>query len=298
MPTYEVQVNGQTFEIEAPDDNSVQLAVRQLQNESKEVQLATRDVARNIMEETKKHASPMEKEKEFQYEKFLDKLKNPKKYEVKCPVCKVCPAFAPVPLAEPQMTQAQAPTLPQKTEKPAEKLPEKTPEKQVEKPKPEIIIEDKPKPVKKEDLEKQAELHIEKSELKPLKKEEKPVEKPTEKTIEEGKNMEKLITPEPEKTLETIKPAEKLPEKTPEKPDEMLSQNSSLAGKLREIEKQTGDGKLDEKIEPLALPNKEDAKASLKKGLDKIEKKVDTSKYKLEKLDINFENLDAITLPD
>lgn len=35
MPTYEVQVNGQTFEIEAPDDNSVQLAVRQLQSESK-----------------------------------------------------------------------------------------------------------------------------------------------------------------------------------------------------------------------------------------------------------------------
>lgn len=33
MPTYEVEVNGQTFEIEAPDDQSVQLAVRQLQGE-------------------------------------------------------------------------------------------------------------------------------------------------------------------------------------------------------------------------------------------------------------------------
>lgn len=31
MPTYEVEINGQTFEIEAPDDQSVQLAVRQLQ---------------------------------------------------------------------------------------------------------------------------------------------------------------------------------------------------------------------------------------------------------------------------
>lgn len=34
MPTYEVEVNGQTFEIEAPDDQSVQLAVRQLQGGS------------------------------------------------------------------------------------------------------------------------------------------------------------------------------------------------------------------------------------------------------------------------
>lgn len=33
MPTYEVEVNGQTFEIEAPDDQSVQLAVRQLQGQ-------------------------------------------------------------------------------------------------------------------------------------------------------------------------------------------------------------------------------------------------------------------------
>lgn len=33
MPTYEVEVNGQTFEIDAPDDNSVQLAVRQLQGQ-------------------------------------------------------------------------------------------------------------------------------------------------------------------------------------------------------------------------------------------------------------------------
>lgn len=34
MPTYEVDINGQTFEIEAPDDQSVQLAVRQLQGQS------------------------------------------------------------------------------------------------------------------------------------------------------------------------------------------------------------------------------------------------------------------------
>lgn len=34
MPTYEVEVNGQTFEIDAPDDNAVQLAVRQLQGQS------------------------------------------------------------------------------------------------------------------------------------------------------------------------------------------------------------------------------------------------------------------------
>ncbi len=33
MPTYEVEINGQTFEIEAPDDQSVQLAVRQLQGQ-------------------------------------------------------------------------------------------------------------------------------------------------------------------------------------------------------------------------------------------------------------------------
>lgn len=33
MPTYEVEINGQTFEIEAPDDQSVQLAVRQLSQE-------------------------------------------------------------------------------------------------------------------------------------------------------------------------------------------------------------------------------------------------------------------------
>ncbi|MCZ4093047.1 hypothetical protein [Sinorhizobium psoraleae] len=34
MPTYEVEINGETFEIDAPDDNSVQLAVRQLQGQS------------------------------------------------------------------------------------------------------------------------------------------------------------------------------------------------------------------------------------------------------------------------
>lgn len=32
MPTYEVEINGETFEIEAPDDQSVKLAVRQLQS--------------------------------------------------------------------------------------------------------------------------------------------------------------------------------------------------------------------------------------------------------------------------
>lgn len=31
MPTYEIEMNGQTFEIDAPDDKSVQLAIRQLQ---------------------------------------------------------------------------------------------------------------------------------------------------------------------------------------------------------------------------------------------------------------------------
>ena len=36
MPTYEVEVNGQTFEIEAPDDQSVQLAVRQLQGQAEQ----------------------------------------------------------------------------------------------------------------------------------------------------------------------------------------------------------------------------------------------------------------------
>lgn len=36
MPTYEVEVNGQTFEIDAPDDQAVQLAVRQLQGQSAE----------------------------------------------------------------------------------------------------------------------------------------------------------------------------------------------------------------------------------------------------------------------
>ncbi|QIG75014.1 hypothetical protein EVC14_016 [Rhizobium phage RHph_I3_18] len=34
MPTYEVEVNGQTFEIDAPDDQAVNLAVRQLQGQT------------------------------------------------------------------------------------------------------------------------------------------------------------------------------------------------------------------------------------------------------------------------
>ncbi len=34
MATYEVEVNGQTYEIEAPDDQAVQLAVRQLQSQA------------------------------------------------------------------------------------------------------------------------------------------------------------------------------------------------------------------------------------------------------------------------
>lgn len=34
MPTYEVELNGQTFEIEAPDDQSVNMAVRQLQSQA------------------------------------------------------------------------------------------------------------------------------------------------------------------------------------------------------------------------------------------------------------------------
>lgn len=38
MPTYEVEINGQTFEIEAPDDQSVQLAVRQLQGTAEPVE--------------------------------------------------------------------------------------------------------------------------------------------------------------------------------------------------------------------------------------------------------------------
>lgn len=36
MPTYEVEINGQTFEIDAPDDQAVQLAVRQLQGQTAE----------------------------------------------------------------------------------------------------------------------------------------------------------------------------------------------------------------------------------------------------------------------
>lgn len=38
MPTYEVEVNGQTFEIDAPDDSAVQLAVRQLQGQQPQTQ--------------------------------------------------------------------------------------------------------------------------------------------------------------------------------------------------------------------------------------------------------------------
>jgi hypothetical protein len=34
MPTYEVEVNGQTFEIDAPDDQAVQLAVKQLHSQA------------------------------------------------------------------------------------------------------------------------------------------------------------------------------------------------------------------------------------------------------------------------
>ncbi len=34
MPTYEVELNGQKFEIDAPDDSAVNLAVKQLQSQS------------------------------------------------------------------------------------------------------------------------------------------------------------------------------------------------------------------------------------------------------------------------
>ncbi len=271
-----------------------------LKNEKKEVQLAARDIARQIMEETKKYTSPIEREKEFQYEKFLDKLKNPKKYEKQCPVCKICPAFTPVPLPEQNMTPVPSVSPPP---------PPVIPQKPEEKPKPEILIEDKKRLPKKAELEKQAQLHIEKSELNPIQTAN------TQVTTEEKKPIENTlqsITPDIKKPEEKLPDPEVKKEEKPEKTEETKEnvhqndENKTLAEKLKDIsnagstqgEAGQGINKLDDKVEPLALPSKAEKHDALKKGIEKIQTKVDQTKYKLEKLDINFDNLDAITLPD
>jgi hypothetical protein len=60
-----------------------------LKNEPKRVQIEIRNIAKDIMDKTKKYQSPKEMEMEFQYKEYLDRVNNPKKYEKKCPVCKV-----------------------------------------------------------------------------------------------------------------------------------------------------------------------------------------------------------------
>ncbi len=84
-----------------------------LSNEPKRVQIEIRNIAKDIMDKTKKYQSPKEMEMEFQYKEYLDRVNNPKKYEKKCPVCKVQKQSIfrtiPVttPLVEPPTVQSQ-----------------------------------------------------------------------------------------------------------------------------------------------------------------------------------------------
>lgn len=54
-----------------------------LENENKNLQIAIREIAREIMDKTKKYQTPEEREKDFQYSKYLNELKNPNKFEIK-----------------------------------------------------------------------------------------------------------------------------------------------------------------------------------------------------------------------
>lgn len=58
-----------------------------LNREPQNTQIAMRELARDILKKTEKYQSPEEREMKFQYQEFLKRVNNPKKYEKKCPVC-------------------------------------------------------------------------------------------------------------------------------------------------------------------------------------------------------------------
>ena len=105
---------------------------RYLKNEPKRIQIEMRNLARNIMNETQKFQTPEEREKEFAYTQHIDRLNNPKKYEVKCPACpkpqkytqpkkEVAPKPKPIPVPAPVASPPQPqPTMEQPIKKEAE----------------------------------------------------------------------------------------------------------------------------------------------------------------------------------
>lgn len=288
-----------------------------LRNENKSVQIEMREIARNIIEETQKYASPEEKEKDFQYNKFLDKLKNPKKYEKKCPKCKVCPKFKPEPLIEQKLPNKKAelqiskppmdkneiitkPELAKKESIKATKKPE--PPKPTE---PEIIIEDLQKIVEEKKINVDDEIHLEdENNAKPQTKEEEKIEN---QLVKQGNKLSEILEKtkeekpintkiQPEKPEEE-KPIEELPPVVPSENNGVLP-SENLASKLNDIKQPTDQTKIDDKVEPLKLPTETEKKEALQKGIDKIQSKANDTKYKLEQIEINFDNLNDIKLPD
>lgn len=244
----------------------------QLTNEKKEVQIAIREIARNIIEQTKKYASPFDREKDFQYEKYLDKLKNPKKYEIKCPICKKSPdIFIPTQLPEPKI-------IPDTNITPSKTI-------NSEKEKVQITIQDQPIIIKK-DPEKEAKIAITPSQSKPAEPEKQKDVQPSTATIA---NIAEEIQPEKPKptNIETQIVEQELAKTIePEKPQELKTADQKKQNSVTET------------IEPLKLPSKDEIKNISKKAADKVRDKVDETKYQLENLKIDFDNLDAITLPD
>ena len=114
---------------------------QKLEEEPKEVQKEIREIARQIIEKTKKVQTPHEREKDFAYEKHLDRLNNPKKYECPKPkVCKICP--------KPKVCPS-VPKIEEKITKPKVSVPIKLQKRQTPKPVEEKIvkkIEKAPKP--------------------------------------------------------------------------------------------------------------------------------------------------------
>lgn len=280
-----------------------------LENEKKDVQTGIREIARNIMEQTKRYASPIEREKDFQYEKYMDRLKNPKKYEVKCPACKKCDNFfTPTPLPEPKLSvPSSTPSIPPA---PVENKPQvavtkksdlfKSPEKNMK-----ITLSETPKnpEIKAPQQDnKPAEIPVNKPEpVEAAKQEAAPPVKEAIVPVAEQSS----IAPAKQETAETVKQEQKqeatpladMVQKEP-MPAVTVPQQDNKPAETPSDKPEPAKQTITEKVEPLQLPPKEEAKNLAKKAIDKIQDKTNDAKYQLENLKIDFDNLDAITLPD
>ncbi len=236
-----------------------------LQDESKLVQTEIRSVARDILQKTKKYQTIDEREMEFQYNEYLERLKTPTKEEKEAHILHA-------------KQNAKKTTSSKDISKPiAERLRQQSEAKKIET-SDEIAAEAKAKINENSDEQEDTgrgvidALKDKLSEL-PFIHKEKKVEKQIERKVE--KSTEKVTE------VSTEKLSEKVVDKVIEKQDTKVEKT---------IDNSAGYPKVDLSVPELKIPEK-----STPQKIETV--KIQTQEYKLDSMDINLDNLNNAKLP-